>query len=101
MERYYFGFNIVVVAVIAVCWANILRVEVEQEADFEAEDPREQAIAALQNWAKVAQTALAVPEIALAVAAVSYGSMLVYRIRQSLSAFGKQEDEQRRPAITI
>jgi hypothetical protein len=79
IEAPYLAFNLVVVLILGICWGMITHAD---------------SLDAKEAWAKIGQTSLAVPEIALGLAAIVYGSLLISRIRESIKKFsGRSKDD--------
>jgi len=86
LEVPYFGFNLAIIVSLGVCWAMLVTAD-----DIDTK----------QVWSKIGQTTLAVPEVTLALGAVVYGSILIFRISESMKTFGKSADDaQKKKQVT-
>jgi len=82
MTLYYLGFNVLDIVFVGTCWAMILT---SNHSDLDR----------MKLWAKLGETALAAPEIILAVAALIYGSILIGKINDSMRKFASRESDQK------
>lgn len=80
LTAYYIAFNVIDIALVCCCWVMILSTE---------------DISTIQTWSKVGQSALAIPEVLLAISSLVYGTILMARIRDSMAKFAKNESDQK------
>jgi hypothetical protein len=89
MEKYYFGFNCLIIVALGVCWYAMLANDWNEGHNWTK----------LNTWVKIGSTVIAIPELMLCFSALGYGSALIRKIRESLKAFAKKEDEQHKMLV--